>query len=154
MGQFYRPIEYAESDFGLAKEWFLDYGYGPGGVKVSLSNMMTDSPGGEIVRVIPWLDVGKLYSCIAEMIPDGAIQPSQVQTGADPYRSPSVFAAGAYGRAPSDISLAARRRPLIGPSNLLCWSNEGWASRRYPAICNLATWRMSEASSAARSGRM
>jgi hypothetical protein len=88
MSGFYRPIDYPESDFNLSREWLLDYAYGPDGVKVTLSNVMTDAPAGGIVRIVPWRDFGKLFSHIAAMIPEGATWHCQGHTKTESYGPP------------------------------------------------------------------
>jgi hypothetical protein len=88
MSQFYRPVEYPEADFNLSREWLLDYAYGPEGVQVTLSNILTDGPAGGVVRVVPWRDVGQLFVHIAAMIPAGATRPAPGPTSAEAYGRP------------------------------------------------------------------
>jgi hypothetical protein len=88
MSEFYRPIDYPESDFNLSREWLLDYAYGPDGVKVTLSNILTDGPAGGIVRVVPWRDMGQLFAHIAAMIPAGATRRAPGPTSAERYGAP------------------------------------------------------------------
>ncbi len=88
MSEFYRPVEYPEADFDLSREWLLDYAYGPQGVKVTLSNVLTDEPAGGIVRVVPWQDMGQLFAHIAAMIPAGATRPPPGPTSTEAYGRP------------------------------------------------------------------